>query len=178
MLRPIVALAMQVDAFLAFVTFKLFNVDRGSARQRALDHDRGRHMASDKDQDNRTDATLGAEPQDAAVRPGQSPGHDIAIMTSVLEAEERARERIDDAWREGAHQLEVARDSARRISGRADERVQALHRKSNARVDARKAELVAHFEATRDSLREPVPDAVLDTAARRVAHRLIGADRE
>jgi hypothetical protein len=94
----------------------------------------------------------------------------------VLDAEQAADLQIASSREQAAALLQAAHATQRRISTRADQRLQKLHHQVNAAIERECAELLRTFEAQRRELAEPPADTVIAAAASRLARRLTGID--
>lgn len=100
-------------------------------------------------------------------------------IRAVLEAEERARESVDEARAEADAILEEAETTSRRLEGTADDRIRCFH-EAGKRLEARHARKIrAAYEERRHRAESRIPDeSRWTTAVDRLARRLTGCDGE
>jgi len=104
---------------------------------------------------------------------GHREGHGFA---RVLDAEKAADQQIARGREEAEAILRAARVEERRISARADHRLQALHGDIQAMIERERVRMVRAFEAERRDLATPPSPGRIAAAARRLAQRLVGID--
>lgn len=92
----------------------------------------------------------------------------------VLEAEKAADLEIATGHDQAADILQAARARDRRITARAERRLQNLHRHIQAEIEHEKGRMQRAFEKQRREItRPPAPEAIT-AAAQRLARRLAG----
>lgn len=96
-------------------------------------------------------------------------------LNRVLDAEARARERIEDCRREAAALVEGAEARARRIEDRSEARLLLIHRLADASVERELQSLHVATERTEDGL-DAQALARLDQAIERLVDEILGLD--
>jgi len=92
----------------------------------------------------------------------------------VLDGEKAADVRLAEARKEAERICQAAFAEDRRISARADRRLQTLNGAMTAMIEAERARLVAAFEAEQREMSAPPDEKKIAAAATRLARRLVG----
>lgn len=98
-------------------------------------------------------------------------------INRVLAAERDARKAVEQCRSEATHIIAAAEERARRISGRAEKRINAAHRIADRAVERALAELrgkVQERQGDRDSARDRER---IDQAVATLVDEIIGADQ-
>jgi vacuolar-type H+-ATPase subunit H len=106
--------------------------------------------------------------------PGQQADAGFEVLNQVLTAEKKAAERVEDARREAAAIVRDAQDEARRIAGRADRRIQALHKCHRDGLHRAGARMAKAFEDERSAEQSRESGGDVAAVSAQLAKKLIG----
>lgn len=97
-------------------------------------------------------------------------------FSRVLDGEAAADARLTETRREAERICRSALAEERRVSSRADRRLQALYGATNAMIDRERGRMADAFEADRREMSAPIDEDRIAGAAMRLARRLVGLD--